>query len=57
MYLPRKPLTEIGKGCVIYSPENSSDRLYLVVRGRVTVKTTEEGYETISRILCTEARC
>jgi hypothetical protein len=57
MYLPRKPLKEIGKGCVIYSPENSSDRLYLVVRGRVTVKTTEEGYETISRILCTEARC
>jgi CRP-like cAMP-binding protein len=54
MYLPRKPITEIGKGRVIYSPENSSDRLYLVVLGRVTVTTTAEGYETIARILCTE---
>jgi hypothetical protein len=41
IYLPRKPITEIGKGRVIYSPENSSDRLYLVVRGRVTHKTPE----------------
>jgi CRP-like cAMP-binding protein len=54
MYLPRKPITEIGKGRVIYSPENSSDRLYLVVLGRVTVTTSAEGYETIARILCTE---
>ena len=54
MYLPRKPIKEIEKGRVIYSPENSSDRLYLIVRGRVTVTTTAEGYETISRILCTE---
>jgi len=54
MYLPRKPIKEIGKGRVIYSPENSSDRLYLVLRGRVTVTTTAGGYETIARILCTE---
>jgi CRP-like cAMP-binding protein len=54
MYLPRKPITEIGKGRVIYSPENPTDRLYLVVRGRVKVTTTAEGYETIARILVTE---
>ena len=48
MYLPRKPITEIGKGRVIYSPENPTDRLYLVLRGRVKVTTTAaEGYETI----------
>jgi CRP-like cAMP-binding protein len=54
MYLPRKPIKDIEKGRVIYGPENSSDRLYLVVRGRVKVTTTAEGYETIARILCTE---
>jgi hypothetical protein len=32
MYLPRKPVKEIGKGVVIYNPES----LHLVVRGRVT---------------------
>jgi hypothetical protein len=32
MYLPRKPVKEIGKGIVIYNPES----LHLVVRGRVT---------------------
>jgi CRP-like cAMP-binding protein len=54
MYLPRKPIKEIEKGRVIYSPENSSDRLYLIVRGRVTVTTAAEGHETISRILRAE---
>jgi CRP/FNR family cyclic AMP-dependent transcriptional regulator len=50
MYLPRKPVEEIGKGDVIYNPES----LHLVVRGRVTVTTTAEGYGTICRILCAE---
>jgi len=55
MYLPRKPIKEIGKGRVIYSPEKPTDRLYLVVRGRVKVSTTAtEGYETITRILSAE---
>jgi len=55
MYLPRKSIREIGKGRVIYSPENPADRLYLVGRGRVKVTTTTaEGYETIARILCTK---
>jgi len=50
IYLPLKPIKEIGKGHVIYSPES----LYFVMRGRVTVTMAAEGYETISRILCTE---
>jgi CRP-like cAMP-binding protein len=54
MYLPRKPIREIGKGRVIYRPENPTDCLYLVVRGRVKVTTTAEGYETIARILYTK---
>jgi CRP/FNR family cyclic AMP-dependent transcriptional regulator len=57
MYLPRKPIKEIGKGRVIYSPQNSSDHLYMVIRGRVTVTTTARECETISRILCTEDLC
>lgn len=54
-YLPRKPIQEFGKGRVIYSPEQPSDRLYLVVLGRVKVTTTaEDGCETIGRIVCPE---
>jgi CRP-like cAMP-binding protein len=55
VYLPWKPIKEIAKGRVIYSPENPSDRVYLIVGGRVKVTTTAaEGYETVARILCTE---
>jgi CRP/FNR family transcriptional regulator, cyclic AMP receptor protein len=54
IYLPRKLIREIGKRRVIYSPENPTDRLFLVVRGRVKVTTAAEGYETIARILFTE---
>ena len=55
VYLPRKPIKEIGKGRVIYSPENPPTAFYLILRGRVKVTTTAaEGYETIARILCTE---
>jgi CRP/FNR family transcriptional regulator, cyclic AMP receptor protein len=54
-YLPRKSVQEFGKGRVIYSPEQPSNRLYLVVLGRVKVTTTaEDGYETIARIVCAE---
>ena len=54
-YLPRRPIQEFGKGRVIYSPEHPSDRLYLVVLGRVKVTTTaEDGCETIGRIVCPE---
>ena len=54
MYLPRKPIREIGKGRIIYSPQNPTDRVFLVVRGRVKVTTAAEGCETIARILFTE---
>ena len=54
-YLPLKPIKEIGKGRVIYSPENPTDRVYLIVGGRVKVTTTAaEGYETVARILRNE---
>jgi CRP-like cAMP-binding protein len=55
IYLPWKPIKEIGKNRVIYSPENPTDCIYLIVGGRVKVTTTApEGYETVARILCTE---
>ncbi len=54
-YLPRKPIQEFGKGRVIYSSEKPSDRLYLVVLGRVKITTTSgDGCETIGRIVCPE---
>ncbi len=54
-YLPRKAVQEFGKGRVIYSSDQPSDRLYLVVLGRVKVTTTaDDGYETIGRIVCPE---
>jgi CRP/FNR family transcriptional regulator len=54
-YLPRKSVQEFGKGRVIYSPQQPTDRLYLVVLGRVKVITTaDEGYEMIARIVCPE---
>ena len=54
-YLPRKPIEEVRKGRVIYSPVNPTERVYLVMRGRVKVATTTaEGCETIVRILCAE---
>jgi CRP-like cAMP-binding protein len=55
IYLPWKPIKEIGKNRVVYSPENPTDCIYLIVGGRVKVTTTApEGYETVARILCTE---
>jgi CRP/FNR family transcriptional regulator, cyclic AMP receptor protein len=54
-YLPRKSVQEFAKGRVIYSPQQPSDKLHLVVLGRVKVSTkAEEGNETISRIICPE---
>ncbi|MBV9506440.1 MAG: Crp/Fnr family transcriptional regulator [Acidobacteriia bacterium] len=54
-YLPRKSVQEFGKGRVIYSPTETSERLYLVVLGRVKVSTTPDfGTETIARIICPE---
>jgi CRP-like cAMP-binding protein len=54
-YLPRKAVRHWGKGTVIYSPEQPSDRLHLAVVGRVKVSSkTEDGRETIWRFIPTE---
>ena len=54
-YLPRKPVQEFDKGRIIYSPQDTVDRLYLVVLGRVKVSSVPEGnHETVSRIICPE---
>lgn len=54
-YLPRKSVQEFAKGRVIYNPQQPSDKLHLVVLGRVKVSTkAEDGNETISRIICPE---
>jgi CRP/FNR family transcriptional regulator, cyclic AMP receptor protein len=54
-YLPRKSVQEYAKGRVIYSAEQPSDKLYLVVLGRVKVSTkSEDDIETVSRIVSPE---
>jgi CRP/FNR family cyclic AMP-dependent transcriptional regulator len=54
-YLPRKAVQQWGKGTVIYSPQQPSDRLHLAVVGRVKVSaTSEDGRETISRLVSAE---
>ena len=54
-YLPRKSIQEFGKNRVIYSPEQPSGGIHLVVLGRVKVSSTaDDGYETVGRIVCAE---
>jgi len=54
-YLPRKPLLEFAKGQTVYGPDKPSDRLYLVILGRVKVSaTSDDGGQTIARIVCPE---
>jgi len=54
-YLPRKPVQEFAKRRVIYSPEQPSYSLYVVILGRVKVtNTADDGVETIGRIVCSE---
>ena len=54
-YLPRRGIQEFGKGRVIYCPQQPSDRMYVLVLGRVKVtSTSNDGYETIGRIVCTD---
>jgi CRP/FNR family transcriptional regulator, cyclic AMP receptor protein len=54
-YLPRKSVQEYPKGRVIYSPQQRTDKLHLVVLGRVKVSNkAEDGNEIISRIICPE---
>jgi CRP-like cAMP-binding protein len=54
-YLPRTPIQEFAKGRVIYTPQQPSDSLYVVILGRVKItNTAEDGCQTISRIVCSE---
>jgi CRP-like cAMP-binding protein len=51
VYLPRKPLQEFFKHGVIYSPEQPSHNLYLVVAGRVKVGNALSSGETVCSIV------
>ena len=54
-YLPRKPVQEFARRRVIYSPEQPSSSLYVVILGRVKVTSTaDDGVETIGRIVSSE---
>jgi len=54
-YLPRKSVQEFAKKRVIYSAQQPSDSLYVVILGRVKITTvSNDGGETISRIVNAE---
>ena len=54
-YLPRKPVQEFAKERVIFSPQQPSDHLYVVILGRVKITSTaEDGCQTVARIVRTE---
>jgi len=54
-YLPRKAVQEFPKRRVIYSREQPSESLYVVILGRVKITSVaDEGFETIGRIISTE---
>jgi len=44
-YLPRRPIQEFPKKAIVYSPQNPSDNLYLVLSGRVKVSSALGGGE------------
>jgi CRP/FNR family transcriptional regulator, cyclic AMP receptor protein len=53
--LPRKPLLEFAQRQIIYNAGQPSDRLFVVLRGRVKIAvSTAEGCETIARIVLKE---
>jgi CRP-like cAMP-binding protein len=54
-YLPRKPVQEFAKGCVVYDQERPNDHLFVVILGRVKVtSTSDDGAQTVARIVCAE---
>jgi CRP-like cAMP-binding protein len=54
-YLPRKQVQEFAKSRTIYSPQQPSDRLYVVILGRVKLASAaDDGCQTIARIVCAE---
>src|SRR4051812_47287018 len=54
-YLPRTPIQEIRKRQVIYDPEHPSNRLYMVVSGRVKiVNTAEDASQIVTQFVSAE---
>src|ERR1039457_3789059 len=54
-YLPRKQVREFAKNRVIYSPQQPSAHLYVVILGRVKLASAaEDGCQTIASIVCIE---
>jgi len=45
IYLPRKPIQEFSKKAVVYSPQQPSRSLYMVLSGRVKVSSALSGGE------------
>ena len=55
IYLPRKPAYEICRGRVIYDEMNPPTNLYVVILGRVKVRSVNgEGRQSVSRIVWAE---
>src|SRR6516225_5953026 len=51
-YLPRKPVQEFAKRRVIYHPQQPSERLYVVILGRVKITSvSEDGEQLVARIV------
>jgi CRP/FNR family cyclic AMP-dependent transcriptional regulator len=54
-YLPRKPVQEFAKGRAIYDSQQPSDRLCVVILGRVKISnSTDDGGQMVARIVCAE---
>jgi len=54
-FLPRKPVQEFPKHSVIYSSQQPSDHLYVVIQGRVKITCTDSlGHEVIARFVPSE---
>src|ERR1700737_3017368 len=54
-YLPRKPVQEFAKSRAIYDAQQPSERLYVVILGRVKITSaTDDGDQMIARIICAE---
>src|SRR5581483_11507510 len=54
-YLPRKPVQEFAKGRVIYDEHQPNNSLYVVIAGRVKIKSiSDDGGQTVGRIVVAE---
>ena len=51
VYLPRKPIQEVSKKGIVYSPQQPSHSLYLVLSGRVKVSSAFSGGEIACSIV------